>query len=129
MNRKTPIGLALAAAAIAAAMAAAVPGNALACPGGLGDNCATIGAGEFGAGPMPGLGMVPARSPAPTAPVRVAAGGCGAAAAQAAAQGQVIGAPKVVKRGNQTLCVVTVLVKDPSGRKPPTRKQITIPAD
>jgi|FEC22Drversion2_1045045.scaffolds.fasta_scaffold00075_90 hypothetical protein len=75
----------------------------LACGDGLGDNCA---------------------------PVRIVSGSCAAAAAQAAAAqgGQVIGAPQVVQSGGQTLCVVTILVRDPSGQRPPERRQITIPA-
>ncbi|TCT08694.1 hypothetical protein EDC22_1086 [Tepidamorphus gemmatus] len=81
----------------------AVAAPALACGDGVGDNCA---------------------------PVRLASGNCAAAAAQAAAAqgGQVIGAPLVVQSGGQTLCVVTILVRDPSGQRPPERRQITIPA-
>ena len=144
MNRNALIGLAAALFVALAGIAAATPGNALACSGGLGDNCAEIGAGETGAGlgaefgigttgPAGVAGIPSLATPAaPTpAPMRLAGDGCGTAAAQAAAAqgGQVIGAPRVVQRGNRTLCVVTVLIKDPSGRKPPTRKQITVPAD
>ncbi|MCT8971199.1 hypothetical protein [Microbaculum marinisediminis] len=140
MNRNALIGLAAALFVALAGVAAATPGNALACSGGLGDNCAEIDA-EFGTGangpagvagvPVaggPGLAVPVVPTPGP---MRLAGGGCGAAAAQAAAAqgGQVIGAPRVVQRGNRTLCVVTVLIKDPSGRKPPTRKQITVPAN
>lgn len=81
----------------------AVPAAPLACSGGLGDNCA---------------------------PVLPVAGNCAAAAAQAAASqgGQVIGAPQMVQSGGQTMCVVTILVRDPSGQRPPERRQITVPA-
>ena len=94
-------------------------GGALACPTGLGETCAT-----------PGVVATESLSSAP-APLRLAAGNCGAAAAAAAAAqgGQVIGAPQVVQQGGQTLCVVTVLVKDPTGQRPPTRRQVTVPAN
>ncbi len=138
MNRITFIGLAAAGFVAVATMAAAAPGNALACSVRLGENCTEIrprGLAPLGlTGPvgMPGIVTPAPESPAPgTSAVRVAGGGCGGAAAQAAASqgGQVIGSPKVVKRGNKTMCVVTVLIKDPKGKKPPTRRQVTVPAN
>lgn len=55
---------------------------------------------------------------------------CGSAAARVARQhgGEVIGAPQTVTRGGQTMCVVTILIRDPSGQRPPMRKQVTVPA-
>jgi hypothetical protein len=92
-----------------ASAAVAAPAYPLACAGGLGENCA---AGQ-------------------PAPMEFAAGGCGAAAAAAAASqgGQVIGSPQMIQQGNRTVCVVTVLIKDPTGQRPPTRRQITVPAN
>jgi hypothetical protein len=133
MKRKTFIGLAAAIAVAVGMLGAATPGNALACSGGLGENCAKVE--QDGVTPsgltvkvdLPGL-SAPSE---PKAGVEMAAGGCGAAAAQAAARsgGQVIGSPKAIKKGNRTMCVVTVLIKDPKGKKPPTRKQVTVPAN
>lgn len=157
MNRKPLAGLfaaVLASVWIAlAGMVLATPGNALACSGGLGENCARAGGplamplgapfgapGPFGAS-QPGQGdfALPGAAPAPdlmppgaTRPdVRYAAGSCASAAAQAAAAqgGQVIGAPRQVQQGGRTMCVVTVLVKDPTGKSPPTRRQVTVPAN
>lgn len=64
------------------------------------------------------------------APVVLAQAGCGAAAASAAASmgGQVVGAPQIVNQGGRTMCVVTVLIHDPSGQRPPERRQVTVPA-
>jgi hypothetical protein len=141
MNSKTLIGLAAAGFVAIATMAAAAPGNALACSGGLGENCAELrprGLAPLGltgtaSVPLPALVSPGHMAPrgAETPAVRLAGGGCGGAAAQAAASqgGQVIGSPKVVKRGNKTMCVVTVLIKDPKGKKPPTRRQVTVPAN
>jgi len=134
MNTKTLIGLAAAGLVATAMAAAATPGNALACSGGLGENCAKAQSRGLVPNDLTGTGLVPVLvSPAgPDVPaVRLAGGGCGGAAAQAAASqgGKVIGSPKVVKRGNKTMCVVTVLIKDPKGKKPPTRRQVTVPAN
>jgi hypothetical protein len=138
MNSNPLIGLVAAGLVALAAVGAATPGNALACSGGLGEDCAPAGITEpasNGLGGMAGridaLSGLSATATPETGAVRVAGGGCGGAAAQAAAAsgGQVIGAPKVVQRGGQTTCVVTVLIKDPAGKKPPTRKQITVPAN
>ncbi len=139
MNKKTLIGLAAAGLVAIATMAAAAPGNALACSGGLGENCAELRPRGLApldlTGPVQSPALVSPGHMAPRGPdtpaVRLAGGGCGGAAAQAAASqgGQVIGSPKVVKRGNKTMCVVTVLIKDPKGKKPPTRRQVTVPAN
>ena len=63
-------------------------------------------------------------------PHEAAAGGCGAAAAQAAAQygGQVIGT-KAVNQGGRQVCVVTLLIKDPTGSRPASRKTVTVAAN
>lgn len=60
----------------------------------------------------------------------LAQGGCASAAAQAQSQtgGQVIRA-QMSTQGGQKVCVVTVLVSDPSGAKPATRKTVTIPVN
>jgi len=66
-------------------------------------------------------------SPAePADEVRVAQGGCSAAAAQAAAQsgGQVLSV-QTAERGGQTVCIVTVLVPARDGERP-RRQTITI---
>lgn len=75
-----------------------------------------------------GRGNNPAATPES---LQLAAGSCGSAAAAAAAAqgGKVIGAPRKVKQGNQTMCIVTVLIKDPTGNSPPTRRRITVPAN
>lgn len=64
-------------------------------------------------------------------PFQMAQSGCGSAASQAEAQtgGSVIGAPRLVNQGGRAVCVVTVLIKDPNGKKPPSRKNVTIPAN
>ena len=56
----------------------------------------------------------------------VAQSGCASAASQAAAQtgGEVIG---VQQSGN--VCVVTVLIRDPQGQRPPSRQTVRIPAN
>lgn len=62
--------------------------------------------------------------------IQYAQSGCAAAAAAVARQmgGEVIGAPRTVQQGGQTMCVVTVLVRDPTGQRPPSRQQVTVPA-
>ncbi len=62
----------------------------------------------------------------PADEVRVAQGGCSAAAAQAAAQsgGQVLSV-QTAERGGQTVCIVTVLVPARDGERP-RRQTITI---
>jgi|GEM_PF-2271465 len=135
MNRISLIGLFAGALLATATLASATPGNALACSGGLGENCAQggqRGKALFGFGasvPLPGPGS--AMQAPQAAPLQVAGGGCGAAASRAAASqgGKVIGSPKAVQRGGRTVCVVTVLIKDPKGKKPPTRRQVTVPAN
>lgn len=61
----------------------------------------------------------------------VLANGCGSAASQAEAQtgGTVIGSPKLVDQGGRKVCVVTVLISDPSGTRPPSRKTVTVAAN
>lgn len=56
----------------------------------------------------------------------LAQSGCASAASQAAAQtgGEVIG---VQQSGN--VCVVTVLIRDPQGQRPPSRQTVRIPAN
>jgi hypothetical protein len=62
--------------------------------------------------------------------IQYAQSGCAAAAAAVAREmgGEVIGAPQTVQQGGQTMCVVTILIRDPTGQRPPTRQQVTVPA-
>ena len=119
MMKHTLMTMVAALAIAAASPVSASTGGALACPTGLGDTCAA-----------PGVEATESLLVRP-APLQFAAGNCGSAAAAAAAAqgGQVIGAPQMVQQGNQTLCVVTVLIKDPTGQTPPTRRQVTVPAN
>jgi len=140
MMKHTLFSLVAAVVIATAGTVSAMPGDALACSFRLGETCGQSedAAKPFG-GPalvLPGIGSRSATVPAPAEtlpgnPTQVAGGGCGAAAASAAAAqgGQVIGAPRTVQQGNRTMCVVTVLIKDPTGQRPPTRRQITVPAN
>jgi hypothetical protein len=122
MMKHTLMMIVAALAIAGASSVSASTGGALACPTGLGENCTAPGV-EASESLTP--------LPAPPAPVQFAAGNCGSAAAAAAAAqgGQVIGAPQAVQQGGQTVCVVTVLIKDPTGQRPPTRRQVTVPAN
>lgn len=131
MMKHTILGIVAAGLIATAGTVSASTGEALACPFQLGETCAMSGHAAIESLRIP-IAPPVAASAAPTAgSVQVAGGGCGAAAAAAAAAqgGQVIGAPRTVQQGNQTMCVVTVLIKDPSGKSPPTRRQITVPAN
>jgi len=120
-----------------AGAAQATAGEPLACSFRLGETCGALEPGTHPAGGIlpdsaAGSGKARGNNPA-TVPesLQLAAGSCGSAAAAAAAAqgGKVIGAPRKVKQGNQTMCIVTVLIKDPTGNSPPTRRRITVPAN
>ncbi|MEO1198810.1 MAG: hypothetical protein AAFX39_06200 [Pseudomonadota bacterium] len=68
------------------------------------------------------------QSPDP-APV-LAQASCARAVAQAERQtgGRVIGSPRTVNQGGQTICVIQLLVPDPRGVQPPMRQTVRIPA-
>ncbi|MEM6617478.1 MAG: hypothetical protein AAGA88_04490 [Pseudomonadota bacterium] len=66
-----------------------------------------------------------------TEPQDAHAADCSSAVRQAEAQtgGQAIGSPRAQQSGGRTVCVVTVLITDPSGKSPPSRRTVSVPAN
>ena len=137
--KHTLFAMVAAIAVAAAGTAQATAGEPLACSFRLGETCGVTqpatsdaAAGAIIPGSVSGSDAGTGTNPAGTpGTLQLAAGSCGSAAAAAAAAqgGKVIGSPRKVKQGNQTMCIVTVLIKDPTGNSPPTRRQITVPAN
>lgn len=103
-------------------------------------SCIAIAAGLFAFSPLGATAGMTTGASAPLAcdsrggaycgELRFAQSSCAAAAAAVAREmsGEVIGSPKAVERDGQTMCVVTVLIRDPDGASPPRRERVTVPA-